>query len=221
MIGTVHILNGQEMYRFFKKKQFLEEEILIPFNEAMCFGETCNDLFSQEFINMRAKVHQVSIQQYSEITLDPLRPFFKGNFDKINLWFDTDMFCQINLLTLLAWLDFTHYGGAAHLHLVDDHFELVHHFEIEVRGYYSLYKQVLIAKEMPKHIEPAPIKKGVALYLNYLHKDSYLMKFISEHQHVQEKELVNLLLHQFREYGLGDQQYSKIIESYRKGESLY
>lgn len=91
LIGTVHILNGQEMFRFFKKKQFLEEEILIPFNEAMCFGETCNDLFSQEFINMRAKVHQVSKQQYSEITLDPLRPFFKGNFDKINLWFDTDI----------------------------------------------------------------------------------------------------------------------------------
>jgi hypothetical protein len=213
--GTVHILNGQEMYNYFKKTHFLEQELLIPFNEAMCYGDTCNDLFSKEFIDLRSKVHQVTITQYSEITLKPLKPFFRGDFSRIILWFDTDMFCQINLLTILAWLDHTNYQGEVELHLVDDNFKLIDNCSLEVDVYENLYKQVLINKETPEHIEPTSLKKGVELYLNYLEQDSDLMLYIQRHQDVHEKELVSLLLKKFKEYGLGDTQYAELIKSYR------
>ena len=73
---TLHILNGMAMYNFFKKTQFLESELMIPFNEAMCYGNTCDDLFSDEFTEIRAKVHHVIPAQYAEITLNPLQPLF-------------------------------------------------------------------------------------------------------------------------------------------------
>ncbi|MEH7225400.1 hypothetical protein V7112_16450 [Bacillus sp. JJ1566] len=216
MKETVHILNGQAMYNYFKKINFLEQELMIPFNEAMCYGETCIDLFSQEFIELRASVHEVTPEQYSEVVLEPLKPFLDGNFERVILWFDTDMFCQINLLTILAWLDHSNYQGQTTLHLVGDNFEIIHNINLEVKGYETLFKQVLINKESPEHIEPVCLKKGVNLYLNYLNHDSDIMKFIQDNEHVQVKELVFLLLKKFKEYGLGDRQYVKMIESYRE-----
>lgn len=213
--GTVHILNGQEMYNYFKRTHFLEQELLIPFNEAMCYGDTCIDIFSQDFIDLRSKVHQVTTTQYSEITLKPLRSFLRGEFFRIVLWFDTDMFCQINLLTILAWLDHISYHGEVSLHIVDDHFQLIDNHRLIVDGYEALYKQVLINKESPEYIVPAPLKKGVDLYLNYLEQDSDLMLYIQRHQDVPEKELISLLINKFKEYGLGDTQYAELINTNR------
>jgi hypothetical protein len=102
--NTLHILNGQVMYNHFKETKFLEQELKIPFNEAMCYGETSDDLFSKEFADIRAKVHHVTPEQYNEITLIPLEPLFNKEFTHLTFWFDADMFCQINILTLLAWL---------------------------------------------------------------------------------------------------------------------
>lgn len=213
---TLHILNGQAMYDYFKKTHFLEQELMVPFNEAMCYGNTCEDLFSPEFIGMRAKVHHVTPEQYAEITLKPLQPLLSGEFTHIALWFDLDMFCQINILTILAWLDRKNYHEAIDLHIVGDKFEPIHHFTLNAKGYYSLFKQVLIQKTLPESIHPAPLKKGVELYLNYLHKDSELMVYIQKHQDVSEEELLLKLLKNFKDYGLGDTQYIEIIKSHRQ-----
>ncbi|WP_223592497.1 AraC family transcriptional regulator [Neobacillus bataviensis] len=217
--NTLHILNGQEMYNYFKKTHFLEQEWMIPFNEAMCYGNTCDDLFSQKFVEMRAKVHQVTQAQYAEITLKPLDPLFREDFTRIALWFDLDMFCQINLLTILAWLDQKNHKGRIDLHIVGDKFEPVDSFKLKANGYYQFYKQVLIHKTLPKYIHPAPLKKGVELYLNYLNKESDLLLYIQKHQNVPEKELVPTLIEKFKDYGLGDTQYFEIIKSHRKTTS--
>jgi hypothetical protein len=214
--GTVHILNGTEMYRNFKETQFLEAEFMIPFNEAMCYGETCGDLFSGEFIEMRAKVHQVTTAQYAEITLKPLQPLYCEDFVHIALWFDEDMFCQMNLLTILAWLDQTDYGGSIDLHIVGDNFQPESHYSLKAKGYNQLYKQVMIHKTMPKEVHPIPLYKGVVLYLNYLKEDSDLKLYIQQHQDVPIKELVSLLIENFKEYGLGDTQYFEMVKTYRQ-----
>ena len=213
---TVHILNGTEMYKNFKETQFLEDELMIPFNEAMCYRETCGDLFSDEFIEMRANVHQVTTAQYAEITLKPLQPLFCGDFDDIALWFDEDMFCQMNLLTMLAWLDQTDYQGSIDLHLVGDDFQPVSYYSLKAKGYDQLYKQVLIHKAIPHEVHPSPLSKGIDLYLNYLKEDSDLMSYIQKHQDVPIKELVLLLIKNFKDYGLGDTQYFEMIKSYRQ-----
>jgi hypothetical protein len=214
---TLHLLNGQSMYNYFKKTHFLEGELMIPFNEAMCYGDTCTDIFSHEFTQIRAKVHQVSPEQYTEHTLRPLKPLLCKNFSRLFLWFDADMFCQINILTILAWLDQIDYKGAIKLQIVGDQFELKESFTLEAAGYYSIYKHVLIEKNIPEYIFPEPLKKGINLYLNYLNKDSDLICYIKKHQDVSDEELVNKLIAEFQYYGLGDTQYLEIIKSYRRG----
>ncbi|WP_066316205.1 hypothetical protein [Bacillus sp. FJAT-29814] len=214
--GTLHLLNGQSMYDYFKMTDFLEGELMIPFNEAMCYGDTCHDIFSDEFTQIRAKVHHVTPEQYSEITLKPLKPLFCKNFTQISLWFDADMFCQINILTILAWLDLTDYRGDIALHIVGDQFELKDSFTLKAEGYYPIYEQVLIQKKLPKSIFPDPLKRGIELYLNYLNKDSDLIHYIKKCQDVSEEELVTKLIVEFQHYGLGDTQYLEIIKSYRE-----
>ena len=213
---SLHILNGQEMYKHFKRTHFLEQERMIPFNEAMCYGNTTKELFTQKFIKVRARVHHVTPDQYAEITLQPLQSLFSGNFTSIELWFDADMFCQINLLTILAWLDQHHYQGAITLDIVGDHFKPMENFTLKAEGYDALYQQVLLDKTMPKTIHPAPLKKGVELYLHYLTKDSDLMLYIQRHQAVPVTELVSALIEKFQDYGLGDVQYIELIREQRK-----
>ncbi|RHW37410.1 AraC family transcriptional regulator [Lysinibacillus yapensis] len=213
---TLHILNGMGMYKYFKKAHFLESELMIPFNEAMCYGNTCDDIFSDEFTEIRAKVHHITPAQYAEITLNPLQPLFYEDFNRIVLWFDDDMFCQINLLTILAWLDRTNFKDAIELQIVGDNFQSVGCFTLKPKGYYALYKQVLIHKKIPQDVHPGSLKKGIELYLNYLNKESELMLYIQKHQNVPAKELVLVLIENFKDYGLGDTQYLEIIESFRK-----
>jgi hypothetical protein len=211
----LNLLNGQAMYDYFKKTRFLKEETIVPFNEAMCYGDTSLKLFSDEFTLIRAKVHHVTPEQYSDITLKPLKPFFYKDFDHLALWFDEDMFCQINVLTILAWLDLTDYKNIIELNIVGDRFEFKERFTLKAEGYYSIYKQVLIQKQYPSSLLPAPLKKGVELYLIYLKKDSELTRYIQRFKNVSERELVPKLIEEFKEYGLGDTQYLEMIRSNR------
>lgn len=213
---SIHILNGTEMYKRFKETGFLKSEEMIPFNEAMCWGETCENIFSDEFIEMRSKVHHVTRNQYTDITLKPLEPLFHESVDTIALWFDEDMFCQMNVLTLLAWLDQREYKESIELHLVDHQYMPVKKYSLEAKGYAALYEKVMIHRTVPEDIVLEPLKKGVELYLNYQEKDSELMEYIQKHPDVPIEKLVSLLIENFRAYGLGDTQYFEMIEESRQ-----
>ncbi|WP_226673376.1 AraC family transcriptional regulator [Rossellomorea aquimaris] len=215
---TLHILNGTEMYKRFEDTGFLKTEEMIPFNEAMCYGESCEDIFSEKFIEMRARVHHVTRDQYADITLKPLQPLFEENVDHIALWFDEDMFCQMNVLTILAWLDQIEYKGSIDLHLVDDQYRSVNKYSLEAKGYAALYEQVMIHHEMPESVELKPLYRGIELYLNHLKKDSELMLYIHKHRDVPAEKLVSLMIENFREYGLGDTQYFRMIKDSRQGK---
>ncbi|NHM30931.1 hypothetical protein [Neobacillus terrae] len=218
--SNLHILNGQEMYNHFQQINFLNQQLMVPFNEAMCCGETCNTIFSSEFNKIRAKVHQVTPAQYNDITLKPLQPLFCKNFTHLSLWFDTDMFCQINLLTILAWLDQNKYHDSIDLKLIGDNYKPESSFTLRAEGYYSLYKHVLIEKFIPENIELQPLKKGIELYLNYLTKDSKLILYIQKHKEVPERKLVAALLKEFKDdYGLGDTQYFEIVRALRQNSN--
>lgn len=211
--NKLHILNGQVMYDHFQKTRFPKDEMMIPFNEAMCYGDTVSEVFSDEFIATRAKVHHVTLAQYEEITMKPLYPLFNQTFEHIVLWFDDDMFCQINILTILAWLDQIAYPYPIELRLVDDHFKATETFTLHAQEHHKMYKEVLLEKLMPKQIQPIPLKKGIELYLSYLDQESDLMMFIQNHKKTPEKELLSMLLEQFNHYGLGDTQYLELIHS--------
>lgn len=209
--NKLNILNGQIMYNHFQKTESLKGEEIISFNEAMCCGETTNEIFSDEFISTRTKVHHITLDKYEEITVKPLSPLFNQTFEHIALWFDYDMFCQINILTILAWLDQIDHPGSITLHLVDEQFKPVETFTLRIKGYLNIYHQVLLDKKMPEQIQPPSLQKGIELYLSYLDQDSDLMIFIQKHKDKPEKELLAMLLKKFSHYGLGDIQYLTLI----------
>ena len=132
--NKLNILNGQSMYDYFEKRKLFKNGVYVPFNEAMCVGEATDDIFSRQFNTCRCEAHDVTIEQYTELTLKPFQILFKNQFSNLFLWFDYDMFCQINLLTILAYLDQINYSKKITFNLVDMEFKLVDSFEISVQG---------------------------------------------------------------------------------------
>lgn len=214
--NTLNILNGQSMYDYFKQNNLDKNGLYVPFNEAMCVGEVTMNIFSNEFNKCRCDAHHVSAEQYNELTLKPLQVLFKNQFSHIVLWFDEDMFCQINLLTLLAYLDQTNYSRKISFNLVDHKFGMVDYFELEVQGYNEIYKQVMINKCIPKNINLPIMENGIRLYLEYLKEANEITEYIAEHKDLKRDILVIELIKAFPHYGLGDTQYMELVESYRK-----
>ncbi|MEY7999713.1 hypothetical protein AB8U03_05740 [Clostridium sp. Mt-5] len=213
---VLNILNGQMMYDYVRQSHLDEDGIYVPFNEAICSGRVTEQIFSREFNKCRCNIHNISMDEYNEITLKPLRPLFENEFSSIVLWFDEDMFCQINLLTILAYLDQNSYGSRVAFNLVGRDFKLIHGFEFYAQGYLQIYKQVMLCRSMPESIYLGTLKKGVELYLEYLKKDNVITEYIKQHGDLEESILISNLLNKFSQYGLTDTQYLKLIKECRK-----
>ncbi|SDX06149.1 helix-turn-helix transcriptional regulator [Paenibacillus sp. CF384] len=212
----LNILNGQMMYEEFYHHQLMEKSDYVPFNEAMCSNDTSATLFSDEFIQIRASGHQVSLQEYEKITLTPLKPLFENNYKCIVLWFGDDMFCQINLLTVVAYLEQVGYEGKVYFHMVKEATYEVEETEIQLGGYGEIYQQVLMQHRLPDAKLMPVMYQGILLYLEYLKEDNEITAFIKKHISKPQHELLQQLFHLFPHYGLGDLQYIKIIEALKQ-----
>ena len=115
-------------------------EIFVPFNEAMCEGNPEDDIFSEKFILERIKTHKITKYEY----LCKLGPFLNyaekiGQYEII-CWFGKDEFCQKNLLTLLAYLEQLNYPRDITFHLIDEQtFNIIRTNKISVKGYKEKY----------------------------------------------------------------------------------
>lgn len=101
----VHITNGDAFTT--RLKQHFPEATLLTWNEILCEGPSVTEVFSQEFITTRS---QYLIEHYEASHDSYLQ--FTAQFDEINkynsnglvLWFEYDLFCQINLAALVYFL---------------------------------------------------------------------------------------------------------------------
>lgn len=84
--NILNILNGQSMYDYFKQNHLDVNGLYLPFNEAMCVGEVTSDIFFSQFNKFRCDAHNVTIQQYNELTLKPLQLLFDNQFSEIVLY---------------------------------------------------------------------------------------------------------------------------------------
>ncbi|MGG1663610.1 helix-turn-helix transcriptional regulator [Brevibacillus sp. NRS-1366] len=212
----LNILNGQAMYEQFCTHQLMGKSDYAPFNEAMCSNDTSVTIFSDEFKKMRASGHQVSLREYETITITPLKPLFENKYKCIVLWFGDDMFCQMNLLTVLAYLDQTGYKGKVFFHMVKEMTYEVEEIEVLPEGYKEIYQQVLIHHRIPKTQLMPVMFQGIRLYLEYVKEDNEITTYIKKHLDKSQDELLEHLFHLFPQYGLGDAQYLKIIETIKK-----
>ncbi|MGE8206479.1 helix-turn-helix transcriptional regulator [Heyndrickxia sp. NPDC080065] len=209
----LNILNGQKMYEEFFSQQLMGQSDYVPFNEAMCSNDTCSTIFSDEFNKIRASGHQVSLKEYEKITINTLKPLFEKQYKCIVLWFGDDMFCQMNLLTVLAYLDQVGYKGKVYYHMVKETTYDVEEIEIQLDRYKEIYEQVLIQHRIP-NVQLIPVMyQGINLYFDYLKEDNEITAYIKKNLDKSLDDLLNHLFHLFPQYGLGDVQYIRIIKT--------
>lgn len=212
----LNILNGQMMYEEFVNHQLMEKSDYVPFNEAMCANETTYAIFGDEFNRLRAAGHRVSLQEYEKITVKPLKPLLENKYKCAVLWFGDDMFCQMNLLTVLAYLEQAGFDGKVYFHMVKEATYEVEETDILLGGYQEIYEQALIQHRMPEAQLMPVMYQGIQLYLEYLKEDNEITAFIRKNLNVPKAELLQQLFRLFPHYGLGDLQYFKMMEAVKQ-----
>lgn len=213
--NVFHLLNGQLMYEEFKTKQLMGNANYAPFNEAMGTNETVATLFDNDFIYIRAKGHEVTENEYISTVITPLKTFFQLNFNTIVLWFGEDMFCQMNLLTILAYLEKVNYKGKIYLnHFREDEFE-VNQTVMTLGNYYATYEKVLVRHQKPSAKVNPIMYQAIELYLELQNKNNRVTKWIKNNKQLSEDQLLKRLFTVFTDIGYGDLQYKKLIQQVR------
>jgi AraC-like DNA-binding protein len=212
---VLHILNGQNMYEEFKNNRLMGDSDYAPFNEAMCVHSTTNQIFDKEFINIRAAGHHETVEGYTKKVINPLANLFNKEYECIVLWFGEDMFCQMNLLTILSYLEQSCYEGRVFLNSFrEDEFK-VNQTELKLGHYSSIYKQVLVNHSKPSNEIIPVMYQAINIYLDMLNEDNAVAKYINKNKNLSTKELIPRLFELFPTVGYGDTQYIELINKIR------
>jgi len=103
--NSLHITNGSELTKRLKTLQF--NGTFLTWHEMLCEGPTTVTIDNDEFINTR----EAFLSEYYDIEYK--RDTFKNELNKlnnlsqyseINLWFEYDLFCHINLIAVISLL---------------------------------------------------------------------------------------------------------------------
>ncbi|WP_431312506.1 helix-turn-helix transcriptional regulator [Sporosarcina jeotgali] len=209
---VLNLLNGQMMYEEFKSKKLMGDSDYAPFNEAMCVHATTSTIFDTAFIQTRASGHHVSEESYCNTVIKPLSSLFNKRYNYIVLWFGEDMFCQMNLLTLLAYLERSNYGGKVFLNSFrEDEFK-VNQVELTLGNYSSVYEDVLVSHVNPSQELMPVMYQAVKLFLEMQSENNAVTQFILNNQQLSQSELLKRLFVVFPMIGYGDTQYIELIE---------
>lgn len=208
MEKVLHIASGESVATYLKN---YGTSNVFAFNEAMCEGDADADFFSQEFCRKRAEAYQISEDSYI--------PFYRElavclrDAERLELYFDHDMFCAVNTITLLAFLEEVKFSGKIHFNLIaqDGTATVLESFPIVLGGFGNVYRQVLInrtsVKTGVKHLDA-----GIELYLAYKKPDNEIVRYIKENQDMPRKELCRAALAEFADYGVGDMAILRMID---------
>ncbi len=107
MSSQLHITNGDSFTQKLEKLQLKGE--IITWREMLCEGKTETNVGSESFWKTRFeflhKNYKVSKSWFVEKTLKEYRSLCNHKQqDQIILWFEYDLFCQVNLLAVISWL---------------------------------------------------------------------------------------------------------------------
>jgi len=207
----LHITNGDCFNEFFLSKHGGKA---VPFCEAMMDGKATAEIYAEEFILLRAKELKVSPEEYRSrmYAYDALK---ENTYSELHVWFGKDTFCQINLLTLLAYLEQSGFGGRVFFHEINDETfeEIGSETEVQLGIYRNIYEEILIRRQSPE--ETGVLDGGaIALYFDYHGENGMLSRLVRENAGKDRMTLICLLLENSREYGLSDIQAEKMIDAY-------
>jgi hypothetical protein len=105
--STLHITNGDYTTAYLKKLQISGE--FITWREMLCEGKTTSDIGSEQFWKTRFEFlkdsYKITKKTFIDYTLKEYRSLCNKKQQKeIVLWFDHDLFCQINMIAVISWL---------------------------------------------------------------------------------------------------------------------
>ena len=183
----------------------------VPFCEAVMDGEVLTDIYSEDFIAVRAKSLNITEKEY-EAKMYAYDALNNGDYKTICLWFGKDTFCHMNLLLLLAYLEQIQYDGEVKLNYIDDEtFEVLESdIDVKLGLYRKIYEQVLIAKEKPSDVGVL-CSRAIDLYFDYHSDEGALAKIVKANAYKDKTELICLLLKESKDYGLSDLQAEGLI----------
>lgn len=108
MSSLLHITNGDSLTDRLKSLELKGD--IITWREMLCEGKTLTNVGSESFWKTRFeflnKNYKVSKSWFVEKTLKEYRSLCNHKQqDQIVLWFEYDLFCQINMLAVISWLN--------------------------------------------------------------------------------------------------------------------
>lgn len=106
-MNTLHITNGDTTTQHLRSLNFKGE--FITWREMLCEGQTLTNVGSEEFWKNRFDFlktsYKISKKKFIDYTLKEYRNLCKNKTqEEIVLWFDHDLFCQINMIAVISWL---------------------------------------------------------------------------------------------------------------------
>lgn len=150
MSKILHITNGDAFTAYLQKINLGGE--IITWREMLCEGKTTTDVGSESFWRNRfdflKSTYKVSKERFVEFTLKEYRRLCNQKSQhEIVLWFEYDLFCQVNLIAVLSWLNKNRKG--ADIYLVssgkeDDTEKLYGLNELSEKHLKKLYKQRIL-----------------------------------------------------------------------------
>lgn len=107
MSSLLHITNGDSFTDRLKTLKLKGD--IITWREMLCEGKTLTNVGSESFWKTRFeflnKNYKISKSWFIEKTLKEYRSLCNHKQqDEIVLWFEYDLFCQINMIAVLSWL---------------------------------------------------------------------------------------------------------------------
>ena len=117
--SILHITNGDSTTSYLKKLHFSGD--FITWREMLCEGKTTTDIGSETFWKNRFSFlnssYKISKRKFIDYTLKEYRSLCsKKESNEIVLWFEYDLFCQINMIAVISWLK--KYRKGYHISLV-------------------------------------------------------------------------------------------------------
>ena len=162
----INIVSGDAMASYDKELGF---KACIPFCESMISGKVKEEVpFSPAFISERCKTLSTPIEKYRKRFVNQLLKM--RSTDDVHVYFGEDLFCQLNLITLLAYLERIGISKVTYHVVFEDEMKETALIEnLETAGFSEIYKSVLInhaSTAVPLEI----MEKGIINILVYLSK---------------------------------------------------
>ncbi len=108
MSKTLHILNGDSTLHLFQASN-IEGDTFV-WREVLSDGPVPIDFASDQFWKVRESFMTLAFkldeENYAKNLIDPFKALEKSltTYEEIVLWFEYDLFCQINMIALIQWL---------------------------------------------------------------------------------------------------------------------